>query len=119
LLSPATQKCGDRHETADSSVGTAALPSIRAFFHDCRPPVGLVEVRTFPFESTATHSEAEGHEIAASRPPTCTRFQACALAAGVVEVRTSPALSSAAQSDAVGHDTATSSWPAVCWGPIG
>jgi hypothetical protein len=42
-----------------------APPGIAAICHAALPPVGLLEVSTFPLVSTATHSDADGHEMPA------------------------------------------------------
>jgi hypothetical protein len=49
-----------------SSAGLEALPSIRTRFQARPARGGWVVLRTLPFESTATQSDADGHEIAVS-----------------------------------------------------
>jgi hypothetical protein len=65
-LSPAMQRCEVGQETAVSSFGPEALRSIRTRFHARPARAGVVVLSTFPFESTVTQSDADGHEIAVS-----------------------------------------------------
>jgi hypothetical protein len=64
-----------------------------AIDHAAAPPVGSVEVRTLPAESTATHNEAVGHDTAVKRLDPSRRayvhFQP--LPAGSLDAATSPA----------------------------
>jgi hypothetical protein len=97
----ATHSVADGHETL-----AKGWVSMLAVCHALAPPVGLVEVTTFPALSTATHNEVPTHETAANAfaPSTEITFHAAAPPVGFVEVITSPDQSTATQSDAVGHD---------------
>ena len=68
--------------------------------------VGFVESRTFPWSSTAAHSDALGQETAVTWfvPSTCMAVHGAAL--GVADVRTLPLLSPAKHSALVGHEIA-------------
>jgi hypothetical protein len=102
--SPATQKCADRQDTIVSGLSV----SMRARSQLRRPRVGWLEVRTFPFESTAAQNEAVGQEIAAMWRSTRQSFHVCVPAVGRVEVKTSPALSRATHSGLGAHVMSTS-----------
>jgi hypothetical protein len=74
-----------------------------------RPPVGLVELTTFPALSYPTHNDADGHVIAVS---TAARSMLATdhpdgPAAGSVELATVPALSYPTHSFGKGHDALT------------
>jgi hypothetical protein len=56
----ATHRLEDGHETPSRSTPRSSLLTV----HAGMPSVGELELRTFPFESTATQSVAEGQEIA-------------------------------------------------------
>jgi hypothetical protein len=85
------------------------------------PPVGFVELTTFPALSTATHSDVEGHDTPLSAPGHCavevqlgsTEVTVHALVSpvGSVEVSTLPAVSTATHNDCDGHETAVRSGP--------
>jgi hypothetical protein len=78
----------------------------------------LVELTTFPARSTATHSEADGHEIPLSAPgqgPSEVQLGSTAVIVhallppfGSVEVTTSPRSSTATHKDWDGHEIAVS-----------
>lgn len=75
--------------------------------HALAPPVGLVEVSTSPAPSTATHSDAEGHETPPSMllPSTLLTVHALAPPVGSIEVTAFPAPSTTTHSKADGHET--------------
>ena len=81
--------------------------STSVFVHVLAPPVGFLEVNTYPFESPARHKPLDGQASAASALSTCDRFQPLAPARGFLVVRTFPPLSIATHSEAVGHRIAT------------
>jgi hypothetical protein len=78
-----------------------------AIVHVLAPPVGSVEVRTFPAPSAATHSETDGHETAVRYPAGSIWVlgHALAPAVGLVEVNRFPWSVAATQSKTEGHDT--------------
>ena len=84
----------------------AYQPSTLAFVHAAAPPVGLVDVSTLPWSSTATQSADDGHAMP-SKPRSLIRVivQAAASPPGAVEVITSPAASMATHNDVEGHET--------------
>jgi hypothetical protein len=88
--------------------------SSRALTHAVDPPLGLVELTTFPLESTATQSRAEGHEIPVRMllPSTAADFHNAESPVGCADVMTSPC-PTATHSDTDGHDTALPPTPAV------
>ena len=78
------------------------------------PPLGLVEVMTWPSPSVATHSETDGQEIPASADPsTLAAVHAAAPPVGSVEVTTLPESSMATQRDTDGQSTLDMS-PSSC-----
>jgi hypothetical protein len=78
-----------------------------ALVHVLALPLGFVEARAFPAESTATHSATDGHEMALREPAGSTVAFVHALAppVGLVEVNTSSPLVVAAQNETEGHET--------------
>lgn len=83
--STATQKLSEAHETPRMGV----VPSTVVMVHEVVPPVGLVDVSTAPCVLPATHSDADGHDIA--RMPKLSRSVVIhGPAAGVVDVQTLP-----------------------------
>jgi hypothetical protein len=92
----------DEHDTP-----LRALVSTFVVVHALAPPVGSVDVTTFPLLSTATHNAVEEHDtpVRALLPSTSVVVQAPPPPPGSVEVTTFPLLSTATHSDADGHDT--------------
>jgi hypothetical protein len=86
------------------------VPSTFADDHAPAPPVGFVDVSTFPLWSTATQSDTEGHETPKMpfTPSTLVYGQADLPPVGLVEDSISPKLSPAMHSDAEGHETLNS-----------
>jgi hypothetical protein len=84
---------------------TPAVPSTCATLHAAAPPVGFVDVSTFPASSPATHRVSDAHE-------TLLRGLVLSIWAtfhappprGDVEVTAFPLLSTATQSDVVGQE---------------
>jgi hypothetical protein len=108
--STAAHSDADGHEMS-SSVGWAPLVvtslSIRLAVQPEGPTPGSVEVTALPAPSTATHSDADGHDTDASDWPGSTVAAVHVVAfRGLVEVSTRASPSTAAQNRAEGHDTA-------------
>ena len=112
----ATQSAAEGQATAVSGVLPSTLLTVQA----PAPPVGFVEVITFPPLSTPTHSEFDAHETATTTlvvPSTpTTSFHAPVPAVGLVETKTSASnipvflfwtwrLPDATQSDGDGQET--------------
>jgi hypothetical protein len=76
------------------------------------PPVGLVDVNTFPLKSAVTQSEVVGHEIVlnALLGSTAAVLHAEGPPVGFVDVKTFPPSSTAAQNELLGHDTELKYW---------
>ena len=85
-------------------------PATAAMLHAPAPPVGFVEVIAF-VPSTATHSDADGHEteLRYRSSPILTTFHAPAPPAGLVDDAIVPREPTATHSDDRGHETAASS----------
>jgi hypothetical protein len=102
----ATQNDGDGHDTAWRVNGPFTPARLQAL----APPVGLVEVSTFPESSTAAHIEVVGHAtplrpLKPGRASIRVNFQAERPVVGFLDVSTSPAVSTATQNDVVGQET--------------
>jgi hypothetical protein len=82
------------------------LPSILAVDHAAAPPVGLVEVITFPAESLVAQNGVATQETDQIKFPAsiAARCHAVASPVGLVETRMLPQLSPIAHSEAVGHE---------------
>src|SRR5580658_2434624 len=78
-----------------------AAPSTPLTIHVPAPPVGLLDVTTSPYWSTATHSDGSAHETPVSSVPGSTDATVHS-APGLVDVTTSPLLSTATHSVASG-----------------
>jgi hypothetical protein len=116
----ATQRLLLGQDTARSKLEPRAEASKRwVTFQAAAPPVGLLEVTTPPFVSTATQRPLLGHEMPFSEqgaplvavgaqpagPYTCVTFQAAAPPVGFLEVTTLPPPSTATQKLLLGQDT--------------
>jgi hypothetical protein len=95
--STATHSDGDAHDTSVSSSGSpySAFSSISTGAdHADAPPVGSVDVSTFPSLSTATHNADTGHEMLwmAFVPSTFTvdHDNGVSAAAGAANISTDP-----------------------------
>src|ERR1700677_3282702 len=88
------------------TVGTAFVAWTLAPVQVDAPPVGLVDVNTKPFWSTAAHREATGHEMSLKLlvPSTLAGVHVDAPPSGLVDVTTSPSWSTAVQREALGHE---------------
>jgi hypothetical protein len=93
LATEMTQREADGQEMLAERMGPDAIgrPRLR-IVQALGPPVGSVEVTTFPRSSTATHSRVDGQEIDPTYPrlSTAADVQVGAGAPGSVEVTTSP-----------------------------
>jgi hypothetical protein len=114
--STATHSEIDGHDTparlAGHDVGWPQLSvalSMCAALHVPAPPVGLVETTAFPALSTATQSDADGHEIPVKMLVPSMLVGALHVgdaAVGSLVSTTFPRLSTAAHNDVDAHDTA-------------
>jgi hypothetical protein len=106
----ATQNVVAAHETLDSP--PSALSIAAGLLQALAPPVGLVELMSFPALSTATQSDADAQDTPLNPPamPMLTgALQLPAPPVGSSEVSTSPSLSITTHSEVDGHETPVSS----------
>jgi hypothetical protein len=101
--------------TLQGVVSAQELPAIRAGVHADGPPVGLVEVTTWPVVSAATQSDADGQAIEFRSRPSSIMVCVHPPEAGLVDTSSTPDKPTARQSVVEGQAIPSRYPPAVCF----
>ena len=105
--STATQSATVGHDTDETVVVPSTTADVQV---PAAVPVGLVEVTASPLPS-ATHIDADGHEIASRSPTSAATFHADGPPVGDVELTMSPLASTPTHCVADEHEMAVMAYP--------